>query len=95
MSILVVFTAKIKEGAEERYFALSKEVVEQALKQPGLIFLDRGKSAMQERGIISVSEWVSEEAIEAWKEHPVHRRAQELAIKELFESHILKKAQLD
>ena len=95
MSILVVFTAKLKEGVAERYFALSKEVLEQALKQPGLIFLDRGRSVMQERGIISVSEWDSEEALQAWKEHPVHRRAQELAIKELFESHILKKAQLD
>ncbi len=49
---------------------------------------------MQERGIISVSEWASEEALEAWRNHPVHRRAQELALKELFESHILKKAKL-
>ena len=95
MSILVAFTAKLKEGVEERYRALSKEVLEQALQQPGLIFLDRGRSVMQERGIISVSEWASEEALEAWKNHPVHRRAQELALKELFESHILKKAQLD
>ncbi len=42
MSILVAFTAKLKEGVEERYRVLSKEVLEQALQQPGLIFLDRG-----------------------------------------------------
>ena len=95
MSILVAFTAKLKAGVEERYLALSKEVLEQALEQPGLIFLDRGRSVMQERGIISVSEWASEEALQASKEHPVHLRAQELAIKELFESHILKKAPID
>jgi heme-degrading monooxygenase HmoA len=95
MSILVVFTSKLKEGVEEKYFALSKEVLEQALKQPGLIFLDRGRSVMQERGIISVSEWASEEALEAWRENPVHKRAQEIAIKELFESHVLKKAQIE
>jgi len=94
MSILLVFTAKLKEGAEERYFALSKEVLEEALKQPGLISLDRGRSAMQEKGIISVSEWESEEAIKAWKEHPMHLRAQEIALKELFESFCLKKAKI-
>jgi len=95
MSILVVFTAKLKEGVEERYLALSKEVLEQALKQPGLIFLERGRSVMQARGIISVSEWASEEALEAWRDHPVHRRAQEIAINELFETHVLKKAQIE
>lgn len=93
MSILVVFTAKLKEGVEEKYLALSREVLEQALKQPGLIFLERGRSVMQERGIISVSEWASEEALQAWRDHPVHRRAQEIAIKELFETYTLKKAQ--
>jgi heme-degrading monooxygenase HmoA len=93
VSILVVFTAKLKEGVEEKYLALSREVLEQALKQPGLIFLDRGRSVMQERGIISVSEWASEEALQAWRDHPVHRRAQEIAIKELFETYTLKKAQ--
>ena len=50
---------------------------------------------MQERGIISVSEWASEEALEAWRNHPVHRRAQELGKKKLFESHILKKCPID
>lgn len=95
MSILVVFTATLKEGVEEQYAALSREVLEEALKQPGLIFLERGRSGMRERGIISVSEWASEEALEAWRCHPVHRRAQEIAIKELFETHILKKGKLE
>jgi len=95
MSILVVFTAKLREGVEEKYFALSKEVLEQALQQPGLLFLERGRSVMQERGIISVSEWASEEALQAWKDHPVHRRAQIIAIKELFETYVLKKAKLE
>ena len=95
MSILVVFTAKLREGVEEKYLALSKEVLEQALQQPGLMFLERGRSVMQERGIISVSEWASEEALQAWKDHPVHRRAQEIAIKELFETHVLKKAKIE
>lgn len=86
MSILVAFTAKLKEGVEERYRALSQEVLGRALQQPGLIFLDRGRSVMQERGIISVSEWASEKALEAWRCHPVHRRAQEIAVQELFET---------
>ncbi len=91
----MVFTAKLREGVEEKYLALSKEVLEQALQQPGLLFLERGRSVMQERGIISVSEWASEEALQAWKDHPVHRRAQEIAIKELFETHVLKKAKIE
>jgi heme-degrading monooxygenase HmoA len=95
VSILVVFTVKLKEGVEEKYSALSKEVLEQAVKQHGLLFLDRGRSVMQERGIISVSEWESEEALLAWRDHPVHKRAQEMALGELFESHVLKKAKLE
>ncbi|MBI5585426.1 MAG: antibiotic biosynthesis monooxygenase [Deltaproteobacteria bacterium] len=91
MSILVAFTAKLKKGVEEKYRVLSAEVLEEARKQPGLLFLDRGRSVMQKRGIISVSEWVSEEDLENWKNHPVHRRAQEIALRELFETHVLKK----
>ena len=49
---------------------------------------------MRERGIISVSEWASEEALEAWRDHPVHRRAREIAVRDLFETYVLKKAQL-
>lgn len=95
MSILVVFTATLKEGVEAQYAALSREVLEQALKQPGLIFLDRGRSVMRERGMVSVSEWASEEDLEKWRNHPVHRRAQEIALQELFEKHVLKKGKLE
>ncbi len=95
MSILVVFTAKLKEGAEERYAALSRMMLELALKQPGLIFLNRGRSVTEERGIISVSQWESEEALQAWRNHPVHQEAQKKAIEELFESYALKKARLE
>lgn len=94
MSVLVVFTAQLKEGTEEPYLALSRKVIKYAHWQPGLLSMERGRSVITERGIISISEWKSEEALQTWKEHPVHRQAQEIAVKELFESYSLKKANI-
>ena len=71
MSILVAFTAKLKEGVEERYRVLSKEVLEQALRQPGLIFPGPGAIGDAGTGHRLRHEWASEEALLAWKDHPV------------------------
>lgn len=67
----VIFTSIRAEG-DDGYGAVARQMVELASEQPGFLGFE---SARQEIGI-SVSYWVSLEAIEAWKANTAHRHAQ-------------------
>lgn len=70
----VIFTSVRTEG-DNGYAAMAREVLELARQQPGFLGFE---SARNETGI-SVSYWKDLESIRAWKEHPVHRQAQQRA----------------
>lgn len=66
----VIFTSVLRDG-DHGYAEVAHEVLELAKVQPGFLGFE---SARSEVGI-SVSYWKSLEAIHAWKENAVHRRA--------------------
>lgn len=70
----VIFTSVRRQG-DDGYGETAKHMLELAAQQPGFLGFE---TARQEIGI-SVSYWVSLEAIKAWKEHAVHRQAQSRA----------------
>ena len=67
----VIFTS-VRTDGDNDYGETAKQMLELASEQPGFLGFE---SARQEIGI-SVSYWVSQEAITAWKENIVHRQAQ-------------------
>jgi heme-degrading monooxygenase HmoA len=69
----VIFTSFRTEG-DNGYIKAAARILDIARQQPGFLGYE---SARQEMGI-SVSYWESLDAIRAWKEHPEHRKLQEL-----------------
>lgn len=70
----VIFTSILTPG-DHGYSETAARILELARQQQGFLGFE---AARQEQGI-SVSYWMSLEAIKAWKEHPEHRAAQESA----------------
>ncbi len=70
----VIFTSVRTEG-DNGYAGLAHEVLELARQQPGFLGFE---SARNELGV-SVSYWKDLDSIRAWKEHAVHRQAQQRA----------------
>jgi heme-degrading monooxygenase HmoA len=69
----VIFTSR-RTAVDEGYDAVSDRMLELARQQPGFLGVESARGA---DGLgITVSYWVSEEAIAAWKAHAEHRVAQ-------------------
>jgi heme-degrading monooxygenase HmoA len=69
----VIFTS-LRTAVDEGYDAMSDRMLELARRQPGFLGVESARGA---DGLgITVSYWVSEEAIAAWKAHAEHRIAQ-------------------
>jgi heme-degrading monooxygenase HmoA len=69
----VIFTSR-RTAVDEGYDAVSDRMLELARQQPGFLGVE---SARGGDGLgITVSYWVSEEAIAVWKAHAEHRIAQ-------------------
>ncbi|MFC7391485.1 antibiotic biosynthesis monooxygenase family protein [Scopulibacillus cellulosilyticus] len=80
----VIFSSKRSNVGQKGYDAMSEKMVKLAKQQPGFIDVE---SARDERGFgITVSYWESLEAIKQWKEHAVHKAAQEKG-KEVWYDH--------
>lgn len=70
----VIFTS-LRTNGDNDYAETAGQMLEIASQQPGFLGFE---SARQEIGI-SVSYWASLEAIAAWKENTMHRKAQSRA----------------
>lgn len=69
----VIFTSR-RTAVDDGYDAVSDRMLELARQQPGFLGVESARGA---DGLgITVSYWVSEEAIAAWKAHAEHRIAQ-------------------
>jgi heme-degrading monooxygenase HmoA len=73
----VIFTSVRADGAngdDDGYEAMSQRMLELAAQQPGFLGIESARGA---DGLgITVSYWISEEAILAWREHAEHLVAQ-------------------
>jgi len=81
---VILFEAIPHPERVDEYFAWSKELFEALYQQPGFLGIDRAKSIYTEDKLLSISFWESEEAIDAWADHPRHREAQEAGKRGIF-----------
>jgi heme-degrading monooxygenase HmoA len=85
--IVAIFRARVRPDNADRYYALADEMGEIARSMPGFIswkgyFADDGER-------VSVHEWESAEALEAWRTHPEHLRIQELGRQDFYDEYTL------
>ena len=86
MTYVILFEAEPDPARSEEYFELATPLMKEVVHQPGFIRIDRAKSVLNEGKVLSVSFWESEEAIQAWLEHPQHRKAQQAGRQGIFKS---------
>ena len=85
--IAVIFKAKIRHGMEEEYSRIAS-AIEPILKEiDGFISIERFYGKDEDRRVVSISYWESEEAVLKWREHDKLRLASTMGGSEIFESH--------
>ncbi len=74
--ILTVFRSRLNPGHEAAYHQLAPTIRALAERMPGFVSIKSFTAEDGER--VSLVEFESEETMAAWRNHPEHRRAQEL-----------------
>lgn len=88
----VIFTSLRTEG-DRGYGRMAERMLELAAQQPGFLGVESARGA---DGLgITVSYWVSEEAIAAWKEQTDHRVAQETGQRVWYADYQLRVARVE
>ncbi|MFM7344392.1 MAG: antibiotic biosynthesis monooxygenase family protein [Tagaea sp.] len=80
--IVVVFRSRLRPEAAETYPAMAAEMSRLAQGMPGYISHKGFVAADGER--VTIAEFESEEAVEAWRVHDEHRRAKRHGFTEFF-----------
>mgnify|MGYP001954519702 CR=1 FL=1 len=82
----VLFTSQRTEG-DNGYGEMAQAMGELASKQPGFLGIESARD--HELGI-TISYWESLDAIKSWKEHSVHKVAQEKGKKEWYKNYTVR-----
>ncbi len=83
--IVVVFEFEPDPERGERYFELAAALRPVVEGIDGFLSVERFRSLSDPKRYVSISFWRDREALERWKAHPAHRRAQREGIeKRLF-----------
>lgn len=85
--ILVLFEVTIKENCMDGYLALAAKLKDHLSKAKGFIRSERFSSLINERKLLSLSVWESEEAVNEWRNQTEHRMSQQQGRKSMFESY--------
>jgi len=85
--IVAIFRARVRADNAEQYYTLADEMGEIARAMPGFISWKGYFSEDGER--VSVHEWETAEALEAWRTHPEHLRIQELGREKFYDEYTL------
>jgi len=74
--IYVLFEVIVKKAYQEKYLELAAGIREALQSSEGFIRSERFSSLSEERKILSLSVWESEEAVSRWRQQAEHRLAQ-------------------
>lgn len=74
--IVTVFRSRLQPEHAAEYYEMATRMHALAESMPGFVSFKPFRAEDGER--VSVIEFASEEALRAWREHPEHRKAQEL-----------------
>lgn len=83
--IAVIFEVKIKPGKQDRYLSLATDLKPLLTDIEGFISIERFQSLSTKGKLLSLSWWESEEAILQWKQHSLHKSAQQEGRKSIFD----------
>ncbi|MDP4095344.1 antibiotic biosynthesis monooxygenase [Paenibacillus sp. P96] len=89
----VIFTSQLSDGENKGYEAMGDKMVELAAQQKGFLGIESVRSA---DGLgITVSYWDSLDSIKAWREHSLHKVAQEKGKSQWYERYGLRVSKVE
>lgn len=83
--VVTVFRSRLREESADRYHRLAGEMEALARTMPGFVEFKTYEAPDGER--VSIIVFASMQAHRAWRDHPRHRRAQELGRRLLYSSY--------
>ncbi|MFD1954551.1 antibiotic biosynthesis monooxygenase family protein [Paenibacillus thailandensis] len=90
----VIFTSQLSDGDHKSYEAMGDKMVELAAQQKGFLGVESVRSKEDGLGI-TVSYWETLEDIKAWKEHSLHRVAQQKGKTEWYDRYFLRVSKVE
>ncbi|HSF96667.1 MAG TPA: antibiotic biosynthesis monooxygenase [Thermohalobaculum sp.] len=88
--IAIVFEVTPAEGKREAYLNHAASLRPHFEKMDGFISVERFESLTTPGKLLSLSIWRDEAAVAAWRNNPVHRKAQEMGRKSFFADYRLR-----
>lgn len=90
----VIFEVWPAHGRKDDYLKLAAALRAEVEKIDGFISVERFESLYEEGKLLSLQFWRDEEAIQQWRTHLQHRKAQALGRGELFADYRLRIAEV-
>jgi heme-degrading monooxygenase HmoA len=87
--IFVLFEVTIKNNCMDNYLAIAANLKDELMKNKGFIRSERFSSLVNERKLLSLSVWESEEAVRKWRNQTEHRIGQQQGRDSIFESYTI------
>jgi heme-degrading monooxygenase HmoA len=88
------FEVMPRPGHEQAYFDIAAGLRPELNKNPGMLFIDRFRSLVRQRMVLSHSHWRDEASLASWRTHAKHHAAQIAGRRQHFEDYRLRIAQL-
>ena len=87
--IFVLFEVTIKENCMDDYLAIAGGLKEELIHSKGFIRAERFSSLVNDRKLLSLSIWESEEAVSKWRNQREHHMGQQEGRNSIFESYTI------
>ena len=88
--IAIVFEVQPAPGKRGAYLDWAADLRSELEKMEGFISVERFESLTTPGKLLSLSLWEDEAAVDRWRNHPVHRKAQAAGRGELFADYRLR-----
>jgi len=88
------FEVMPRPGHDQAYFDIAASLRPELDKNPGMLFIDRFRSQVRQRLVLSHSHWRDEASLASWRTHAKHHAAQIAGRAQHFEDYRLRIAQL-
>lgn len=90
----VIFEVLPAADGRERYLAEAAALRSELERVPGFLSIERFESLSHPGKLLSLSFWLDEASVKAWRENPEHRGAQALGRAGLFADYRLRVAEV-
>lgn len=84
-SVVTIFRNRLRPGAAGAYGPVATEMTELARSMPG--FVDSKTFTAPDGERVTVVTFADRESHNAWRDHPLHRAAQQRGIEEFYETY--------